>query len=207
MTVGNRVYSGKGAREEAGEALNAVVMSWRDDQTLRVAGSVQRLRNPEPGQSIARTASLTCSSAAKRPIRPISIPITLSARYRASSSPAQPRSQGRGRTARDRAAGESPGRLQGAAGPTLRARSPAERAARQAGAAKCRARSRQARGASGGRANRGRRGISSGLCGSDGNQTGDPCPNPEQAVWPGRGTILTERRSGKDRPMPSKQFL
>jgi N12 class adenine-specific DNA methylase len=36
MKVGNRVFSGKGAREEAGNALNAVVMSWRDDRTAQV---------------------------------------------------------------------------------------------------------------------------------------------------------------------------
>ena len=38
MKVGNREYSGKGAREDAGNALNTVVMSWRDDQTLKVRG-------------------------------------------------------------------------------------------------------------------------------------------------------------------------
>lgn len=36
MKVGNRVYSGKGAREEAGNALNTVVMSWRDDRTPQI---------------------------------------------------------------------------------------------------------------------------------------------------------------------------
>ncbi len=39
MRVGNREFSGKGAREEAGNALNAVVMSWRDDRTLKSRGS------------------------------------------------------------------------------------------------------------------------------------------------------------------------
>jgi hypothetical protein len=38
MKVGNRDYSGKGAREDAGNALNMVVMSWRDDKTLKVRG-------------------------------------------------------------------------------------------------------------------------------------------------------------------------
>lgn len=38
MKVGNREFSGKGAREEAGNALNTVVMSWRDDKTLKVRG-------------------------------------------------------------------------------------------------------------------------------------------------------------------------
>jgi hypothetical protein len=38
MRVGNRVFSGKGAREESGNALNAVVMSWKDDKSLQVRG-------------------------------------------------------------------------------------------------------------------------------------------------------------------------
>jgi N12 class adenine-specific DNA methylase len=39
MTVGNRVYSGKGAREEGAAALTQVVLSWRDDLTLQVRGA------------------------------------------------------------------------------------------------------------------------------------------------------------------------
>jgi hypothetical protein len=38
MKVGNREFSGKGAREEAGNALNNAVMSWKDDRTLKVRG-------------------------------------------------------------------------------------------------------------------------------------------------------------------------
>jgi len=38
MKVGNREFSGKGAREEAGNALNTAVMSWRDDKTLKIRG-------------------------------------------------------------------------------------------------------------------------------------------------------------------------
>jgi hypothetical protein len=38
MKVGNREFSGKGAREDAGNALNTVFMSWRDDKTLKVRG-------------------------------------------------------------------------------------------------------------------------------------------------------------------------
>ncbi len=38
MTVGNRVYTGKGAREDAGNALTAVVLSRRDDVTVKVRG-------------------------------------------------------------------------------------------------------------------------------------------------------------------------
>jgi hypothetical protein len=39
MTVGNRVYSGKGTREEAAKALTYAVLSWRDDTTLQVRGN------------------------------------------------------------------------------------------------------------------------------------------------------------------------
>jgi len=35
MTVGNRTYSGKGAREEAAKALTHAVLSWSDDRTLQ----------------------------------------------------------------------------------------------------------------------------------------------------------------------------
>jgi hypothetical protein len=35
MTVGNRVFSGKGAREDAANALTFAVLSWRDDLTLQ----------------------------------------------------------------------------------------------------------------------------------------------------------------------------
>ena len=39
MTVGNRVYEGKGAREQAAAALTEVALSWRDDQSLQVRGA------------------------------------------------------------------------------------------------------------------------------------------------------------------------
>jgi N12 class adenine-specific DNA methylase len=38
MKVGNREFSGRGAREDAGNALNIVIMSWRDDKTLQRRG-------------------------------------------------------------------------------------------------------------------------------------------------------------------------
>jgi hypothetical protein len=38
MTVGNRTFSGKGAREEAAKALNDVALSWRNDETQQVRG-------------------------------------------------------------------------------------------------------------------------------------------------------------------------
>jgi hypothetical protein len=39
MTVGNTVFSGKGAREESANALTHAILSWRDDQTLQPRGS------------------------------------------------------------------------------------------------------------------------------------------------------------------------
>jgi N12 class adenine-specific DNA methylase len=39
MKVGNRVFSGKGAREEAARALTFAVLSWRDDQTIQPRAS------------------------------------------------------------------------------------------------------------------------------------------------------------------------
>ena len=62
------------ARGRSRKALNAVIMSWRDDKTLKVPRPLQRLRDPEPRQHTSRTATLIFSSAAKRPIKPISIP-------------------------------------------------------------------------------------------------------------------------------------
>jgi hypothetical protein len=38
MTVGNRVFSGKGAREEAAKALTFTILSWRDDQRMQPCG-------------------------------------------------------------------------------------------------------------------------------------------------------------------------
>jgi N12 class adenine-specific DNA methylase len=38
FTVGKREFTGKGAREDAGNALNLAVMSWRSDKTLEVRG-------------------------------------------------------------------------------------------------------------------------------------------------------------------------
>jgi hypothetical protein len=38
FTVGNREYSGKGAREDARNALNIAVISWRNDKALTVRG-------------------------------------------------------------------------------------------------------------------------------------------------------------------------
>jgi N12 class adenine-specific DNA methylase len=38
MQIGDRIYTGKGAREDAGNALNAVVISWRNDPTPQVRG-------------------------------------------------------------------------------------------------------------------------------------------------------------------------
>jgi hypothetical protein len=39
MIVGSRIYSGKGAREAAANALTRAVLSWRDDQTMQPRGA------------------------------------------------------------------------------------------------------------------------------------------------------------------------
>jgi hypothetical protein len=39
MTVGSRVYYGKGAREDGAAALTIAILSWRDDLTLQVRGT------------------------------------------------------------------------------------------------------------------------------------------------------------------------
>jgi len=39
MTVGKRVYSGKGAREDGATALTIAILSWRDDLSLQVRGA------------------------------------------------------------------------------------------------------------------------------------------------------------------------
>jgi N12 class adenine-specific DNA methylase len=54
MTVGNRLYSGKGAREQAAEALTGAVLSWRDDQSLQVRGSIRGFEILSRGRGGAR---------------------------------------------------------------------------------------------------------------------------------------------------------
>jgi hypothetical protein len=51
MTVGNRVFSGKGAREQAATALTFAVLSWRDDQTMQPRGSVRGFEILSRGKS------------------------------------------------------------------------------------------------------------------------------------------------------------
>ena len=50
MTVGNRVFSGKGAREEAAKALTFAILSWRDDQTMQPRGALPGFRDIEQGE-------------------------------------------------------------------------------------------------------------------------------------------------------------
>jgi N12 class adenine-specific DNA methylase len=52
MQVGNREFSGKGAREEAGKALNSVVMSWRGDKTLKGRGHYKGFEILSRGRSM-----------------------------------------------------------------------------------------------------------------------------------------------------------
>ena len=51
MTVGNRVFSGKGAREEAAKALTFAVLSWRDDQTMQPRGAFRGFEILSRGKS------------------------------------------------------------------------------------------------------------------------------------------------------------
>jgi hypothetical protein len=51
MTVGNRVFSGKGAREEAAKALTFAVLSWRDDQTTQPRGDFRGFELLSRGRS------------------------------------------------------------------------------------------------------------------------------------------------------------
>src|SRR6202050_3595396 len=51
MTVGNRVFSGKGAREEAAKALTFTILSWRDEQTMQPRCAVRGFEILSRGKS------------------------------------------------------------------------------------------------------------------------------------------------------------
>jgi hypothetical protein len=51
MKVGNRVFSGKGAREEAAKALTFAILSWRHDQTLEPRGTFRDFEILSRGKS------------------------------------------------------------------------------------------------------------------------------------------------------------
>jgi N12 class adenine-specific DNA methylase len=51
MKVGNRVFSGKGAREEAANALTHAILSWRDDQTMQPRGALRGFEVLSRGKS------------------------------------------------------------------------------------------------------------------------------------------------------------
>ena len=51
MAVGNHVFSGKGAREEAAKALTFAVMTWRDDQTIQPRGKFRGFEILSKGKS------------------------------------------------------------------------------------------------------------------------------------------------------------
>ena len=50
MKVGARVFSGKGAREDAGAALNELALSWRDDRALAIRGGFRGFEILSRGQ-------------------------------------------------------------------------------------------------------------------------------------------------------------
>ena len=88
MTVGNRVFSGKGAREEAGKALtyDCAVMARRFDASA--AGELPRISDPEPGQEKRRRAAVAgpLHQGGRATTPRISIPRIRSARSKASST-------------------------------------------------------------------------------------------------------------------------
>jgi chromosome segregation ATPase len=51
MAVGNRVFSGKGARESAATALTGAILSWREDQTIQARGTFQGFQILSRGKS------------------------------------------------------------------------------------------------------------------------------------------------------------
>jgi hypothetical protein len=53
MKVGNRLFSGKGAREEAAKALTHAVLTWSDDQTMQPRGSFRGFEILSRGKSSA----------------------------------------------------------------------------------------------------------------------------------------------------------
>ena len=72
MKVGNRVFSGIGAREEAAKALTFAVLSWRDAQTMQPRASLRGFEilnrgNPDGFELVQQAnASQTCSFADRR---------------------------------------------------------------------------------------------------------------------------------------------
>src|ERR1700728_513299 len=54
MTVGNREYSGKGAREEAAKALAHSILSWRNDTTIQPRGAFRGFEILSKGKSTVR---------------------------------------------------------------------------------------------------------------------------------------------------------
>jgi len=54
MTVGNREYFGKGAREEAAKALTHAILSWRDDTSIQPRGAFRGFEILSKGKSAGR---------------------------------------------------------------------------------------------------------------------------------------------------------
>jgi hypothetical protein len=51
MAVGNRVFSGKGARDQSAKALTVAILSWRDDQTMQQRGAFRGFEILSRGKS------------------------------------------------------------------------------------------------------------------------------------------------------------
>ena len=60
MTVGNRHYAGKGAREEAAAALSGMLLSWRNDQSLQTRASFRGFEIMSRGRGESLILSFIC---------------------------------------------------------------------------------------------------------------------------------------------------
>ena len=69
MTIGNREYTGKDARANAGEALNQVAYSWRHDQKRFRSGAISRASTSSRRATRSVRVRPICSSVARRFIR------------------------------------------------------------------------------------------------------------------------------------------
>jgi hypothetical protein len=134
MRVGTREFSGKGAREEAAKALNGVVMSWRNDRTLKVRAHyrgfeiLSRGAESEDGTPEIYVGGRASYKANLNPESPLGTIASIDAHC--AHSTAWPRMSNAPLSGM-----RSPGRLLGAAWKAIRARDAPQRASGEVGAA------------------------------------------------------------------------
>ena len=135
MKVGNREFSGKGAREDAGNALNAVIMSWRDDRTPQLRATFKGFdilsrgspyKDGEPDLFIRGKEIYKANLNPENPLGTIS-----SIEHTLRSLDRRAEDEQREIERQEKALS----RLPYPVGPPLRARSPSERSSSEAGAA------------------------------------------------------------------------